>query len=91
LTSKQLAIFSEIYYPNGWKAYVDDKEVEIRKVNYLLRGIELDKGKHKIEFVFEVPKYKTANTIASIGSTILLLAIAFMIYLGWKKKKAAKA
>lgn len=91
LSSDEFAVFSEIYYPNGWKAIVDGNEVEIRKVNYLLRGLELKKGKHKIEFVFEVKKYKTANTIASISSTVLLLLIALLIYMGWKKKKVAKA
>lgn len=87
---KQLAVFSEVYYPIGWKAFVDGKEVEIRKVNYLLRSVELPNGKHKIEFKFDIPKYRTANTISAISSSIILLGFAFLIYLGWKKKKTVK-
>jgi hypothetical protein len=87
---KQLAIFSEVYYPNGWKAFVDDKEVEIRKVNYLLRGLELAGGKHKIEFKYDSKKYRTANSISAISSTILLLGIAFLIFMDWKRKRSKK-
>ncbi len=87
---KQLAIFSEIYYPNGWKAFVDNKEVEIRKVNYLLRGLELAGGKHKIEFKYDSKKYRTANSISAISSTILLLSIAFLIFLDWKRRRSKK-
>jgi hypothetical protein len=87
VSENQLAVFSEVYYPNGWKAYIDNKEVEIRKVNYMLRGLELTRGKHKIEFKFEVPKYKSANTMAWIGSVILLLVFAFGIFTEIKKNK----
>ena len=81
----QFAVFSELYYPNGWKAFVDGKEVEIRKVNYLLRGIEIPKGKHQVEMIFDLPKYHTANTIASISSILLLLSIGGMLVYSIKK------
>lgn len=87
LKGKQLAIFSEVYYPNGWKAFVDGKEVEIRKVDYMLRGLELAGGKHKIELKYDSQKYRTANSISAISSTILLLGIAFLIFLDWKRRK----
>ena len=83
----QLAVFSEIYYPIGWKAYVDGKEVPILKVNYLLRGIELKDGQSKIEFVYDLPKYATVNTVARIGSVILLAIAGFGLYLYWKRRK----
>ncbi len=83
----QLAVFSEIYYPIGWKAFVDGKEVPILKVNYLLRGIQLKGGKSKIEFVYDLPKYKTVNTIARIGSIILMALLGFGLYMSWKRKK----
>lgn len=88
---KQLAVFSEIYYPDGWKAFVDGKEVEIRKVNYLLRGVELAGGKHKIEFVFDLPMYHTAYLIASLGSLVLIVGFGCMFFFEWKKKKSAIA
>lgn len=83
---KQLAIFSEIYYPDGWKAFVDGKEVEIRKVDYLLRGLELTNGRHEIKFVFDLPKYHTAYKIAVVGSIILLGGIFAVFYIERKKR-----
>jgi hypothetical protein len=86
---KQLAVFSEIYYPIGWKAYVDGKETPVLKVNYLLRGLELAAGKHKIEFVYDLPKYHTMNTIAAVGSGLLLLLIGFTCFKECKRKEEA--
>ena len=83
----QLAVFSEIYYPLGWKAFVNGKEVPILKVDYLLRGIELKDGTNTIEFVYDLPKYSTVNLIARIGSIILLALFGFAIYISWRKKK----
>lgn len=83
----QLAVFSEIYYPLGWKAFVNGKEVPILKVDYLLRGIELKDGSNKIEFVYDLPKYSTVNFVARIGSIVLLALFGFAIYLSWRKKK----
>lgn len=87
VTGDQLAVFSEIYYPIGWKAFVDGKEIPILKVNYLLRGLELKDGPHKIEFVYDLPKYHTFAMIARVGSIILFGLFGFGIYYLWKKKK----
>ena len=87
IDGKQLAVFSEVYYPEGWTAKVDGKETEILKVNYLLRGLELEGGKHTIEFTFDIPSIKTSNTIAVISTIFLLLCIGFGI---WKFKPAIK-
>ena len=83
----QLAVFSEIYYPIGWKAFVDGKETEILKVDYLLRGLELKDGTHKIEFTYDLPKYDTFTMIARVGSIILFGLFGFGLYYLWKKKK----
>ncbi|MNU80958.1 Bacterial membrane protein YfhO [compost metagenome] len=89
----QLAVFSEIYYPIGWKAFVDGKETPILKVNYLLRGLELKDGNHQIEFTYDLPKYNMYNMIARIGSIIMLLLFAGLVYFEFfgKKKKATPA
>lgn len=83
----QLAVFSEIYYPDGWKVYVNGKEKPIVKVNYLLRGVEIPKGKSTIEMKFDLPKFHLGNTIALIGSIIMLALLGFVIYLRTKKNK----
>lgn len=83
----EFAVFSEIYYPDGWKAFVDGKEQKIYKVDYLLRGLELTPGKHKIEFVFDLPKLKKSNTYARIGTGLIVLLI---ILLGWMEYKGKR-
>lgn len=83
---KQLIVFSEVYYEDGWKAFVDGKEKEIVNVNYALRGLEVDGGKHTIEFKFDVPKFHTAQTMAMIGSVLIFLLIGGMLFLEWKKQ-----
>jgi len=85
-SSNQLAVFSEIYYEDGWKAYVDGIEQPIFKVNYLLRGLEIKKGAHKVEFTFELPTYTKSNNYAMIGSLILFLIFGGMIIHDWNKK-----
>ena len=91
LDEKQLAVFSEIYYPFGWKAFVDGKEQEILKVYYLLRGLELSKGKHKVSFVYDVPQYHTASLMAISGTSLLLLGLfGFLFYESKKKIVATK-
>ncbi len=83
----QFAVFSEIYYPDGWKAFVDGKEVDIVKTNYLLRGLELSSGKHTIEFKFDLPKYRKSNTLAIVGTGFLFLLIAGVAFMDLKKAK----
>jgi len=82
----QFAVFSEIYYKDGWNAYVDGKLMPHYNVNYVLRGMEIPKGKHSIEFKFEPTVIKKGNTITLISYFLMLL-----IPLGWffveKKKK----
>jgi hypothetical protein len=87
VNGNQLAVFSEIYYPIGWKAFVNGKETPILKVNYLLRGLELKDGQHKIEFIYDLPKYHTYAMVARIGSIILFGLFGFGLYYLWKKKK----
>ncbi|WP_396155731.1 YfhO family protein [Flavobacterium macrobrachii] len=81
------AVFSEIYYKNGWKATIDGKEAPIYRVNYTLRGLEIPKGKHTIEFKFEPEVVKTGSTIALFSSIGMILLIIGGVYFERKKKK----
>jgi Bacterial membrane protein YfhO len=81
------AVFSEIYYKNGWNATIDGKEVSIYKVNYTLRGLEIPKGKHTIEFKFEPQVVKTGSTIALFSSIGMVLLIVGGVYFDKKGKK----
>jgi hypothetical protein len=81
------AVFSEIYYKDGWKATIDGKETEIYKVDYTLRGMYIPKGNHKIEFKFEPQVVKTGSTIALISSILMLLVVIGVVYFEQKGKK----
>lgn len=72
------AVFSEIYYPEGWIATVDGKETDIYRVNYLLRGIKIPKGKHAVEFKFELKSFATMNWISLLGSIIIGSLVIFL-------------
>jgi uncharacterized membrane protein YfhO len=83
----QLAVFSEIYYPDGWTAKINGQEVPILKVNYLLRGLEMKNGKHKVEFSFDLPRFRKSNTFALIGTLVILCLIGFLLFRTYKKSK----
>ena len=86
----QIAVFSEIYYPHGWKATVDGQEVDILKANYILRALPLSKGNHEIVFTYEPQVISTGKTIM-IASNILLIAVIFGgIFFGYKNCKNGK-
>ncbi|MGI8600875.1 MAG: YfhO family protein [Chitinophagaceae bacterium] len=74
--SNQFAVFSEIYYPAGWNAYLDGNKTDYYKVNYLLRGMPVPAGKHTIMFKFEPGIYYTSYTLALIGNILLYLMLA---------------
>ena len=80
-STEQFAVFSEIYYEKGWNAYVDGQLMPHAQVNYVLRGMKIPAGAHSIEFKFEPSTYKIGNTIALIGSILLLLSLGGGIYL----------
>ncbi|MDO8999143.1 MAG: YfhO family protein [Bacteroidota bacterium] len=80
----EFAVFSEIYYPKGWNAYIDGQLKPYAGVNYVLRGMQIPAGKHKIEFKFEPKTYTTGNTIAMIGSILMLITVGVGFYLNKK-------
>ena len=91
--SNQFAVFSEIYYPRGWKAFIDGKETPVVKVNYVLRGLAIPAGKHTIEFRFEPASYKTGNTISIITgilSWLILLGTLFYEYRAYRRRPVVK-
>lgn len=83
--SNQFAVFSEIYYKDGWNAYIDGNSVPYYRVNYVLRGMEVPKGKHTITFKYEPSVIKTGSLLSLFCYTLLLI-----IPIGWfviKRKK----
>ena len=72
--SDGLAVFSEIYYPKGWKVFIDGTEAEIIQANYVLRALEIPAGAHEIKFVFKPDAYFIGNKIM-MGSSILIIVL----------------
>lgn len=81
-----LAIFSEMYYENGWKASIDGMETEIFRVDYVLRGLQIPAGKHVIEFKFEPQVIQTGSMITLFSSLGMLLLLIGGIYFERKNK-----
>lgn len=73
--SEQFAVFSEIYYDKGWFATIDGKEASIVPVNYVLRGLQIPGGNHKIVFEFKPASYYTGNKITVASSAIVWLLL----------------
>jgi hypothetical protein len=84
-----LAVFSEIYYPMGWIATVDDKPVLHFRVNYVLRGMVLPAGTHKVEFKFHPDVYFIGEKISLISSILLL--ILMVIFAGIEIRRTIRS
>lgn len=88
-TKDGFAVFSDIYYPYGWEAYIDGEQVDIIKVNYLLRGLKIPAGQHEIEFKFHPQTFYTGDKIAMVSSILLILVTVGSIAVSFRKKNTA--
>ena len=85
-SKEQFAVFSEIYYKDGWNAYVDGELTPHFRVNYVLRGMKIPAGEHKVEFKFE-PKVIQQGGLISLFSYIILILASSIGFVYCKKKK----
>lgn len=87
-SGNNLLYLSEVYYPAGWKAYIDGQQTEIYKTNYLFRSIAVPGGKHKIEFKFEPEAYSIGKKITIAGNALLIIIFVTAVSgIYWKRKK----
>ena len=87
-SEEQIAVFSEIYYPYGWKAFIDGEPVEHFRVNYLLRALRIPAGEHEVHFIFDPDSIKKGDMLASICIAIMFLtAIATIVMYVLRRRK----
>ena len=79
-------VFSEIYYP-GWTATVDGEPVELGRVNYILRALQIQPGKHKVELAFFPKSVSTTETIAYVAFVLLILIVLGIIVIEYRNRK----
>ena len=85
----QFAVFSEVYYPKGWNAYLDGKKVDYVNANYLLRGISIPAGNHTIRFAFEPASVRSGNTISFIASILIIIVLVSGLFMSWRQSRKA--
>ena len=84
---KRFAVFSEVFYDRGWKAYIDDAETPIIRTNYMLRGLSVPAGKHNIRFVFHPVSYYTGRTLQILAGFVLLALLFWASIAEWRNVK----
>ena len=87
----EFAVFSEVYYPYGWNAYLDGQKVAHLNVNYVLRGMAIPVGTHVLEFKFEPKTHTAGQAIAGVSSGIVVLLLIIAMFFGIKAKKEEEA
>ena len=91
-TQTGLAVFSEIYYKNGWKAFVDGEPAPIYRANWILRALVVPAGNHRIEFVFDPEDIRVSGIITTVFSGLLLLlvigSVAVWVILSLRTKRS---
>lgn len=83
----QLAVFSEIYYPKGWKISIDGQPAEMVRANYVLRALPIPAGKHTVEFRFEPTSIRVTDAVAYVAQLVMLLMFGWIVYNTWKRNK----
>ncbi|UYZ61873.1 YfhO family protein [Hymenobacter weizhouensis] len=81
-----LVVFSEVYYADGWNAYIDGKLVPHLRANYVLRALPVPAGPHTIEFKFEPTEYALGNTVSLVSSVLLVVAMLAALYYAFKRQ-----
>lgn len=80
-------VFSEVYYP-GWTATVDGQNVEVGRVNYVLRAINVKPGTHTVILAFHPSTVTKTETVAYVGYALLIVVLLLLVYCKYRKAKA---
>jgi hypothetical protein len=80
-----LAVFSEIYYPKGWIAFIDGKETPLLRANYVLRALKIPQGKHVVEFKFQPKPYLIGNKVTLASGWLVVLVVISSLVISFKE------
>ncbi len=83
----QLAVFSEIFFEDGWNAYVDGVKTDYIRVNYILRSMNIPEGKHTVEFKFEPESYYLGRKLSHAGSGLIIIFVLGVILIDLRARK----
>jgi len=84
-TKNELVVFSEIYFPNGWKVTIDGKPAAYFRANYVLRAMNIPAGDHKIVYRFEPEEYHTGIQIGDLFSWIIVALFGAAVFWSFRK------
>ena len=87
---EKLAVFSEIYYPAGWKCFIDGKESKYFRTDWVLRGMVVPAGDHEIKFTFRPASYYIGNKISLASSVLLILLCAGYFFTRFNRKSKSE-
>ncbi|GAB5519374.1 MAG: YfhO family protein [Rhodothermales bacterium] len=87
----RLLVVSEVYYPEGWTAYLNDEPVPIHRVDYLLRGVAVPAGQHTLSMRFNPRSHTLGTTIAGTTTALVYGGVLVLLGLGWRRRQAAEA
>jgi hypothetical protein len=89
-TGTNFLVLSEVYYPAGWRAYIDGKETPIIKTNFAFRGVVVPQGKHIVEMRFTSDRFQTGKTLSLAGNVLTLLLLGVGVWQARPRKAATK-
>jgi hypothetical protein len=89
-SEEKLAVFSEIYYPAGWKSYIDGKESPYFRTDWVLRGMVVPAGDHEIKFIFKPGSYFVGNKVSLASSVLLILLFSGYFVAKFRKKSKSE-
>lgn len=88
---ESVAVFSEIFYDHGWRAFVDGEEMPYFRADYILRAMKLPAGKHTVEWRFRAPAWTTVEGVTLAASLLILLGAAAALILCIRRKSKAES
>lgn len=91
LTGERMAVFSEIYYPYGWKAAIDGEETAIYRVNYMLRAVAIPEGEHEVVLYFDPDSVRKGNILSLSCFAVFLLTLIGVLVMYFRTCKSSCA